>query len=181
MKKVQQVIKMQFTARYYWCDSTVVLSWLRAEPTRWKTFVTNRVSVVQENSSVVEWNHISSELNPADIVSRDASPDALIQSQLWWHGPNFLLQNSSNWPTKALSDINDNVPEVKTITKLNLATVNDVNICERFSSLSKLQRVVAFMLRFIHNIKARNCDKPSGKLTVNELNYSRNTVTKLVQ
>ena len=34
--------------------------------------------------------------NPADIVSRDSSPDVL-DKEMWLHGPSFLRQYKSDW------------------------------------------------------------------------------------
>lgn len=181
MKRVQEAMTIKFANRYYWCDSTIVLSWLNAEPTKWKTFVANRVTIIQENSLVREWNHVRSELNPADIVSRGANPESLIKSQLWWHGPYFLMQDISDWPIKNEPTIVDDAPELRPVTSLNFIAAVDTSICDRFSSLSKLQRVVAFMYRFFHNSRVKNGDRRNGNLTADELTNAINVIVRLVQ
>ncbi|KAK9687237.1 Pao retrotransposon peptidase [Popillia japonica] len=95
MTKIAENVKLKCMNRYYWCDSTIVLHWIAAEPITWKTFVTNRVAEIRE-STTVEWKYVNSELNPVDIVSRGASPRQLFKSELWWYGPEFLLKNSEH-------------------------------------------------------------------------------------
>ena len=57
----------------YWTDSMIVLAW-DASPDRWKTFVANRVAEIQSLSRG-DWNHVPSEENPADILSRGILPE----------------------------------------------------------------------------------------------------------
>ena len=54
---------------YAWTDSTIVLSWLAAEANCWSTFVANRVAKIQE-IDFLEWSHVGTHDNPADIASR---------------------------------------------------------------------------------------------------------------
>ena len=50
-------------------DSTIVLSWLTTSANKWKTFVANRVSQIQELTAGCEWRHVASANNPADLIS----------------------------------------------------------------------------------------------------------------
>ncbi|XP_058817910.1 uncharacterized protein LOC131681223 [Topomyia yanbarensis] len=43
-KKLTAMLKLSATV-HFWTDSTTVLQWLRGNPSRWKTFVANRVSL----------------------------------------------------------------------------------------------------------------------------------------
>ncbi|KAK9703405.1 Pao retrotransposon peptidase [Popillia japonica] len=97
-RQVCENFRVTFGKRRFWCDSTIALAWIRTESVNWKTFVANRVAEVRESSLPEEWKHIPSALNPADIVSRGASPEQLSQTTLWWHGPEFLKHNEELWP-----------------------------------------------------------------------------------
>lgn len=55
---------------YLWTDSTIVISWIHMFPSTLKTFVANRVSKIQRLTSPIKWYHVSSDQNPADILSR---------------------------------------------------------------------------------------------------------------
>ncbi|XP_029677181.1 uncharacterized protein LOC115243984 [Formica exsecta] len=81
-----------------WTDSTIVLAWVSQPPSRWKTFVANRVNDIQTRLPDVEWRHVSTEDNPADCASREIFGDEIINRELWWHGPPWLLFDSDKWP-----------------------------------------------------------------------------------
>ena len=98
MHKVQTAVKMDITAVFYWTDSTIVLAWMNKESRDLKTFVANRVVIIQELSDLKQWHHIPSEQNPADIISRGLDPERIPQSDLWWFGPAFLQERVVNFP-----------------------------------------------------------------------------------
>lgn len=134
---------------YYWSDSTIVLSWIAREPTQWKTFVANRVAEIQRETKDSRWYHVKSEDNPADLLSRGVNPDKLKHKKIWWEGPQILHQNSVFVP---FSDENTqgDVIEKRTTSLFvrNEARDGYLEIIEKFSSLSRLQRVIAYCLRF---------------------------------
>lgn len=76
-----------------WSDSKIVLAWIASHPSKWKTFVANRINIIHETIPAENWRHITSELNPADYGSRGVSPNELKNLKQWWEGPSFLLQN----------------------------------------------------------------------------------------
>jgi len=75
---------------YEWTDSSVALAWLSQHPSKWKTYVANRVSEIQETIPTIKWGHVPSAQNPADVASRGISADDLKDHPLWWHGPQWL-------------------------------------------------------------------------------------------
>ncbi|XP_055859309.1 uncharacterized protein LOC129921489 [Episyrphus balteatus] len=77
---------------HLWTDSTIVLAWLSKPPSTWKTFVANRTSEIITNVPDVQWSHVPSADNPADLASRGISPGELKSNQLWWTGPNWLQE-----------------------------------------------------------------------------------------
>ncbi|GFY11986.1 uncharacterized protein TNCV_4974861 [Trichonephila clavipes] len=84
-------------------DSTIALSWIKTPPHLLKTFVANRVAKIRELTVNFSWHHISSENNPADLVSRGLSVSDLINSSLWWKGPDpSIFKNDER-----LENIND--------------------------------------------------------------------------
>ncbi|XP_072389441.1 uncharacterized protein [Diabrotica undecimpunctata] len=78
--------------------SSIVLSWLKTSANLLKTFVSNRVAEIQETTSFAQWRHVPGKDNPADLVSRGVEPDKIIKCNLWWHGPEWLMQDSDKWP-----------------------------------------------------------------------------------
>ncbi|GFT15328.1 integrase catalytic domain-containing protein [Trichonephila clavipes] len=90
VKRVVAALQLETAELYLWSDSMIVLAWLRKEPMDLKTFVQNRVAKIQELYPNQLWRHVSSDQNPADLVSRGVDPDKLLQQNLWFNGPTFL-------------------------------------------------------------------------------------------
>ncbi|XP_044749831.1 uncharacterized protein LOC123310430 [Coccinella septempunctata] len=151
-----------FNDIYVWSDSMIVLTWVTSSPHRWKTFIANRVRHIQEIISISSWHHVPSHLNPADCASRGLSPAQLSQFSLWWDGPEFLLKSEEHWPTQNNFHSSNGVeiPEERAPTVLlsKLITTENVILCllSRFSSLPKIQRITAYILRFVSNGLKRN-------------------------
>lgn len=97
--KVRTSLNIQKVDRYvHWCDSTIVLGWLRTSLNLLQTFVANRISNIQELSNIDDWRHVSSNSNPADCVSRGVNPKMLPHLDLYWYGPHWLHHDEPSWP-----------------------------------------------------------------------------------
>ncbi|GFY72873.1 integrase catalytic domain-containing protein [Trichonephila inaurata madagascariensis] len=68
-------------------DSTIVLYWIKGSASKFKPFVSNRISEIQENTDPLSWRHCSGKQNPADLLTRRLTSKELINSEEWWHGP----------------------------------------------------------------------------------------------
>ena len=97
MRHIQLAMRLSNYHTYAWTDSMIVLSWIKGEPNRFKTFVANRISPIKENLPSTTWHHIRSQENPADIASRGITPRELVNHHLWWHGPSLLHCMSPRW------------------------------------------------------------------------------------
>ncbi|CAI6376403.1 unnamed protein product [Macrosiphum euphorbiae] len=75
---------------YSWTDSSIVLSWLVSPQINYKIFVTNRIAKIRQLLPDCQWNHVPSEDNPADCVSRGILASQLAQYTFYWNGPNLL-------------------------------------------------------------------------------------------
>lgn len=95
----------------FWCDSTIVLHWLKTSPHLLKTYVANRVVKIGELTGSNEWRHIRSEDNPADAISRGQLPHLFLQNQLWRVGPPWLTRNEREWPNENMQIME--IPELK--------------------------------------------------------------------
>ena len=56
------------------------------------------VHAIQELTNPENWKHIDGLKNPADMVTRGVSGDALVHSDLWWHGPSCLREAGESFP-----------------------------------------------------------------------------------
>ncbi|XP_075150761.1 uncharacterized protein LOC142224870 [Haematobia irritans] len=116
---------------YKWTDSTIVLAWLQKPPCQWKVFVANRVSIIANKIGTDKWFHVDTSSNPADLASRGVYTQELINSRLWWHGPEWLGQPKKFWPPST-TFIPDTDLERKPL-RVNVASVQGTqDILERF-------------------------------------------------
>jgi hypothetical protein len=75
--QIVSTLGLQGRPIHLWFDSTVTLGWIRGHPSRWRTYVANRVSEIQRTLPEVRWRHVVSEDNSADCASRGIFPDEL--------------------------------------------------------------------------------------------------------
>lgn len=165
---------------FYYTDSTIVLSWLKIEPSQLKTFVANRVSQINEIVNVDDWKHVQSQHNAADLISRGVNPDELINMNIWWHGPEFILANeTADVPLTQLPI--EEIPDVRKVTTtFAVQQGEDFDLCSRYSSLSKLQRVLAYCLRF-KNACLYKQYKSTNIIEAGELEIASITAIKIAQ
>ncbi|KAJ8981434.1 hypothetical protein NQ317_015636, partial [Molorchus minor] len=148
VEKVRTSSTINFSHSYYWSDSKITLCWIRGPPSKWKTFIGNRVSEIQQLTNIEDWHHVSSNNNCADLISRGVNSRQLLQSKLWWHGPSFLEGHNSSW------NLNDDftnesivVPEMRIVTNLVIDDYEDFEIFSRYSSLEFVALTPAMFLR----------------------------------
>ena len=139
-----------------WTDSTSALAWLRGCPSRYKTFVGNRVALAARNVSPSIWRYIPSAQNPADCASRGLSAQDLKQHDLWWGGPPWLLQDPVPIPAQpgAAELAKAQGEEVKDTT-VHAITVKAVSWWEyRFNEYMTLLHATAYVFKFCRILKA---------------------------
>ncbi|CAK1595940.1 unnamed protein product [Parnassius mnemosyne] len=81
--EISHIMKIPKENLYAWSDSTVVLSWINGEPSRWTTFVSNRVSEILTMIDKDKWGHVITNDNPADGASRSMSVNRILGNNLW--------------------------------------------------------------------------------------------------
>lgn len=181
--KVTESMQIPFDKTFFWCDSTIVISWIKSSPSSLKPFVANRVAQIQNLTSANSWNYVSSSQNPADLLSRGIIPGKILNSRLWFHGPEWLTLSETDWPTSENSQLISltDLPEVR--KNITLVTINNdiLDNINKFSSFLKLQRTFAWIIRFKNNIRKPHESRESGPLTTLELQESLNSLIRLVQ
>ena len=144
---------LKIDAIVYYSDSMNVLYWLRSEHRMWAVFVACRIKEINALSSFTSWKYVSTDLNPADIATRGMKPSELMESQLWWHGPEFLCTGRADpdmdvsSPTTACLQEKKKVVQVVVQVKSGVGTVLK---CEDFSSMHRLLSRTVLYLRFIY-------------------------------
>lgn len=174
MKQAKKILKLDNTTSYCWSDSTITLAWIKDSPHKRATYVANRVSEIQSLTSPTNWHHVKSQENPADLATRGISPSELNANVLWWQGPEFLktfehtAQDFEEFGNIQLpeeenkKEIRETVkqtmvlesfvstrrmPMTETTSNIVLLQVGHSEILNKFSTLPKLVRVVAYCMR----------------------------------
>lgn len=180
--------KVSFSDIYAWSDSSVALTWIRSPPHKYKTFVSNRISEIQNRVSPACWHHVSSADNPADCASRGLLPSELLKHSLWWSGPAWLKLAHDFWPECSFGSSNrmDNVSStlIEEERKIVLSSFHVVEyfdyLLNKFSSLAKIERIICYCLRFLRNSR-QGFNKSVGQFTADDLHAALLVLVKHVQ
>lgn len=167
---------------FCWTDSSTVIYWLKSSPSRWKTFVANRVSQIQNATKEFEWRHVPGIHNPADAVSRGRNPAEVVEDKLWWHGPDWLNKDPEHWPKNIESGNTCETAKEEKQTKTTLTCMvkeeSFINkLCERVGSFTKLKRIVAYCHRFFDRKRIHR----KSYFELRELKRAEKTIIRLVQ
>ncbi|XP_055912003.1 uncharacterized protein LOC129946017 [Eupeodes corollae] len=150
---VRDVLQLGQIKTYAWTDSTITLCWIAAPPSKWKTFISNRVAEIQRLTNVNIWNHVPTKLNPADLASRGISPSELKVNTLWWRGPEYLqsIWKFSFPSPKTTYETKEEMRSVKVQLHCAIESENQVaKLFHKISDLKKLIRIIAYCRRIVH-------------------------------
>ncbi|KAH8314746.1 hypothetical protein KR074_010662, partial [Drosophila pseudoananassae] len=107
---------------------------------------------------------VPTSLNPADILSRGALPNELVENKLWSHGPPFLIGSQETWPTAVPSE--GSTLELRARVLLIQSPYVDITAVSKYAnSFPALQRVFAYVYKFsqrIHHNDVTASDIKSG-------------------
>ncbi|XP_053686784.1 uncharacterized protein LOC128736332 [Sabethes cyaneus] len=163
-------------------DSTVALAWIHGGASRWKTFVANRVAEITTLLPAINWHHVDTHNNPADVISRGALPEQLINNSLWWHGPSWSESSSTDETTSTLDVTQQRqVEREQRSTAVAYLVVYenqflDDMLSRYYPNLTLLLRITARMLRFPHREQ-----RVTNRLTPQEINSAMQVYVRHVQ
>lgn len=193
MRMVKRELGLEDCTCKYWTDSTAVLLSLRADKKQFPVFFKNRLARIQQYTNVHDWMHVPTNLNPADQASRGANAAVLMKTGTWLNGPEFLCGDPKTWPSQLPpGKVEANVYQVfnsqvsYSDAPCIVAKTAVDKLLAYFSTLYRLKRAVAWLLRFKRWMrekifkKEETSLKPSN-LTANELINAEVTLVKYVQ
>ncbi|XP_054287927.1 uncharacterized protein LOC129003652 [Macrosteles quadrilineatus] len=181
-KYVREILDIKSAPLWLWTDSRVTLTWIQNHPSKWKDFVCNRVSIIQETEPLARWRYVPGKENPADCASRGLSPKALVDHKLWSSGPSWLAEDSVNWPMSSDELAEEAVSEQRSQKSTYLSqSKSEPDLLSRYSDLNKLLRITAWCQRFINRLKKIDSIEHTPYLTPKELNDSLLLWTGIVQ
>lgn len=175
--KVANAWELNVNDFYLWTDSLIVLGWLNSQSTRLKTFVANRVGQILSITKIKQWHHVKTNENPADVVSRGLTPQGLANSNIWWYGPPWLVQDTHTWKASETPLSKQELPEQRPLKlALTVTKFSTPWLLEQYSEWTILIRITAYVLRFVQNLKISKNDvlnRIKGPLTTEELLRSK--------
>ena len=165
------------------CGQTqCVLHWMKSHKPL-PVFVQNRLKEIKSHKNI-KFRYVTTTQNPADLATRGVSTEELINNQLWWHGPSWLSDNATKWPSWAFQQIDDNTveqiakqavrPQIMNETSALIEMENKREPSEKpvapfelnetnYSSLTRLLRVTAWTLSFIQKLQKKSTQKEELK------------------
>ena len=176
----------------FWSDSTTVLHWIHQTSSAYKAFVGNRVSEIHTimsnleatlGAGTVSWRYVPTRLNPADDITRGLHPTQLSTGYRYSDGPEFLYKLQEQWPENKTAvpseehDANEKRRRWAGVAQENAALLG----WKKYSSLAKYRRVMAYVLRFVSNVRTEKEDRLMGPLTSVELRTAQNYLVKKAQ
>ena len=159
---------------------------IRGHGLSFRPFIANRIGELQMVTEPSQWQHVAIGENPADLCTKGATPDELMENSLWWHGPKWLLsKDKQSWPKMDLRSRPASLPEMKSSNRKegveDVASVLTCRVqsltnregkrgkCEdwrleptRFSSWTRLVRLQARVWRVVYNMRNPK-DRVSGQ------------------
>ena len=160
-------------------DSRVALYWIQGCNQEWKQFVENQVNSIRASVPPQCWGHCPGKENPANIPSRGMTASELLSNHLWLNGPDWLY-TGQDLPVEGM-DTDSEIPEEchqetkskKAAHSLVVAQGHGLHIgrliqCENFSSLHRLLRVTALVLKFLRLLRLK-VRKSSESAPINRL------------
>ncbi|GFT97467.1 integrase catalytic domain-containing protein [Trichonephila clavipes] len=150
-KEVKKILDQKCSTRaFFWTDSQVTLHWIKGPSHRWKPFVANRVREIQSLTDPNSWFHCSGKDNPADLLTRGISVDALTTNSKWWNGSSFLRQ--IDFHTKGLDEA---IPERVYLTEMrkNSNPKEDISLTLTVTKNNFLENIIDISNNYVKLIR----------------------------
>ncbi|XP_062708920.1 uncharacterized protein LOC134288349 [Aedes albopictus] len=167
----------------FWSDSCTFLSWLRADPRKYRQFVAFRLTEIHDLTQVDEWRWVPSRLNVADEATKWGKGPDITSGSRWFQAPKFLYEHPDSWPQQTMKG-NESSEELRPVHLHHDVAQEQLLQFGRFSKWERLVRAVAYMHRFVHNLRCKVKKQPTSCtewLTRDELQRAETTIFKLIQ
>ena len=171
LRFLKKELRIPIATMTLFTDATCVLDWLLSDKPQ-PVFIENRLAAIREILGII-YRYIRTQENPADLATRNnRSFTEIATSNLWWGGPEWLQKEMKDWPNFEVPVIDEKVlkvadekaeksgdrmmfqmsysatdsPSEAGLVEGRLGAVLDL---KKFSTLGRLVRTTAWMLRFI--------------------------------
>lgn len=193
---VTTALRVPMKAVTFWSDSLNVLWWIRDPSRKLKPFIAHRVGEIQSSTEPSQWRYVPTKQNPADLPSRGETAAELVNKDLWWSGPEYLLHDPSEWPEnrverggavesemKKSENVHFTIPSIKTGNTENIKSKHVSRKLDprNHSSWIRLTRLHAWINRFTENSRRPKMDRKVGELTSSDLQEAEKLLIRQAQ
>ncbi|XP_067209400.1 uncharacterized protein [Linepithema humile] len=183
VSQVLRVLNRKEIKVYLWTDSSITLTWIKGCPSRWKEFIQNRTYFIQDTLPQAKWSFVPGNENPADLATRGMTPIQLAHMTMWWHGPTWLSQSSTFWPSAPERNFTGEQLEERPIRVNNahVASPQPWDLLDRYSDLSRLLRITVICQRAVARFKLLPNKPTHTPISPTELHLAKQFWIKEVQ
>lgn len=138
----------------FYSDSQIALGYITNDARRFYVYVANKVSRIRSFSEPDQWQHVTTDQNPADLGTRSFDAQELSQS-MWLRGQAFLREDNLSTTFVGTHEnfalISDDDKEVRPIVAVNRTTMKEETCnsfktrIERYSNWIRLVRSIAIL------------------------------------
>ncbi|XP_055308596.1 uncharacterized protein LOC129572616 [Sitodiplosis mosellana] len=100
---------------------------------RWLGISKEAIAEIQELTKGIQWKHVRTKDNPADLASRGLIATNIVNNAFWFNGPEWLVKEKDEWPVSAF--IVDRQVEEATVEEAKpvsvLMTITQVDVVPR--------------------------------------------------
>ena len=128
----------------------------------------------------IPWHYCPTDDNPADLLTRGLITVQLVSSQLWQHGPQWLIDETQRpvWNRSEILHlqvdecaVEDTIKDSRPVHSKVTSAIHNIIQASNYSTLSRLLRVTSYLLRFINNTRYSTSHK-TGPLSTDAISTS---------
>lgn len=161
VNKIKKTTRIPLDSIHLWSDSQVALYWIAKSSLKLEKYVANRVQSIQKNTESMTWHYVPTNHNPADLLTREMIASDLINNRFWFNGPEWLMEDGSQWPNTFPEQCLTNSSmeeatvsmEMSEVTMVHVLNVKEESLMDRCSTLNILLRTTARVFKFIKKIR----------------------------
>ncbi|XP_055585092.1 uncharacterized protein LOC129737945 [Uranotaenia lowii] len=164
-KSIAQGHSIPIKQKFFWSDSSTVLSWIKSDAMKYRPYVAFRVGEIQELTNVDEWRWVPTKENVADEATKWGKGPCLKSDSRWFIGPEFLYLAEAEWPQKVVKPV-EIVEELRPV-HAHREVEDQLYDLGKFSKWERLLRTVSFMFSWRNHV--RKTGQVEKSTTVGEL------------
>ena len=128
---IVEEMKLNIDSVHLHSNSATVLKYIRNGNVNLGQFIMHRANEIRNNSNILDWRFIPTELNVTDDCSRVIKHNTLTNKHRWIAGPAFLFQQNIN--------VEIDVGVYKISQDLNFQSNETINQCSKVASILNQQ------------------------------------------